>query len=77
MDKVKEITDIMVVIFTPLRGLFFVGNVMTKRELELMYDRTSGQDRERHYREWCRLVAQMPSVTAPKAITATIRKSRS
>jgi len=66
----------MVVIFTPLRGLFFVGNVMTKRELELLYNRTAGKERTLAYLEWRKIVSELPLVTAPERFSAPKTENR-
>jgi len=50
--------------------------IETKRYHETMYDRTSGKDREYHYREWRRIVAEQPITTAPEAITAPKSRNR-
>lgn len=39
---------------------------MNQRHHELAYDRTTGKDREYHYREWRRIVSELPIVTAPE-----------
>ena len=49
---------------------------MTKRELELMYDKKTGAERAYYYREWYKIMATMLSVTAQERRSATVKVRR-
>lgn len=47
-----------------------------KRTLELLYDKSSGKDRANYYREWRKIVSQLPIVTAPERFSAPKTENR-